>query len=76
MGWQPIETAPDEGEWLLVYASQAMTGVGPVGIAEEDRIRTAKLSADGRWWTGDEYDSDHLLPSHWMRRPTPPEAKP
>ena len=59
--WQPIETAPEEGEWALVYAD------GAVNCAY---VRRDYLPDD---WTMP--DCPNVQPesvTHWMPLPEPP----
>lgn len=61
MNWQPIETAPKDGEYILVYAG---------------RVTVAWFS-DGEWLDGmnhDGYEHETHSPTHWMPLPPPPEA--
>ncbi len=73
--WQPIETAPKDGQHVLL----AITEDGPPGLGyvsegyyEEDGDR-GWYSANTHWT--DSYDGS-LFPSHWMPLPKPPEAAP
>lgn len=63
MEWQPIETAPKDGE-LLVYWVCRETGEGFRAVA-----------AWSQWgWIS---DGDGLIyPTHWMPLPAPPKAAP
>jgi hypothetical protein len=67
--WQPIETAPMDGEWMLL--------AGESGYVHRPYFATA-----GRWdaykqrWEGTESNplSDYgIVPTHWMPLPAPPK---
>lgn len=72
--WQPIETAPKNGEWVLLYgfepqdtSSEHEGGWGPCVVGRSD--------GDEGWDVGI-YDSFCELavyrPTHWMPLPAPP----
>jgi hypothetical protein len=54
--WQPIETAPKDGTWLLLLMSDSSVPV--VG------------SFWGRWYYADDFELDNV--THWMPLPDPP----
>jgi hypothetical protein len=58
--WLPIETAPDNGEIILVYGG-AFTSPSTV-------------SADGKWWKLRIREGSKTQPTHWMPLPPPPLA--
>ena len=61
--WQPIETAPKDGERVLLHSPTTHTYSGIVGIWD---------TLDERWA---EWDSWHpCYPTHWMPLPAPPVA--
>lgn len=65
-GWQPIETAPKGGKWMLLW----WPGVTDVPFAGYE--------VNGRWYgapTGDTWDRENQ-PTHWMHLPEPPKAIP
>jgi hypothetical protein len=68
MGWQPIETAPRGGVWILVF--------GPDGV---DKARFCEWTFEAFWerkYTA-EYDNELSIvsdPSHWMPLPPPPKG--
>jgi len=63
-GWKPIETAPEEGEWALVFADGAMNCAWVrAGRFPEDLVQAHS-------WNIQPHDV-----SHWMPLPTPPEGK-
>ena len=64
MQWQPIETAPKDGTWIMIcrpttYASK----LGCALVYWDDHFAC--------WHDGD-YHSDHYAPTHWMPLPEPP----
>ncbi len=76
--WQPIETAPKDGAWVLVY------GRGPDDEAKGER-RTAVaqftnylngITREEFWWQFAWYDGGYYggfdEPTHWMPLPAPP----
>lgn len=62
--WQPIETAPNDGQEVLVFDPN--WGTAAVAFREE---------ATGFPWAivGGKDDSRPLEPTHWMPLPAPPE---
>ena len=68
--WQPIETAPKDGRYVLCFAR----GKHDAGSqnAREDQWRVDHFSRRGVWW--------RMLPetpyTHWQPLPPPPEASP
>lgn len=69
--WQPIETAPKDGTWILgvrQYKQQS-------GKPDVWTIPTSLLWHDGRWCQGCDCDWDfkqEVKPTHWMPLPQPP----
>ena len=66
-GWQPIETAPKDGTWiLLLHENHSTPTVG----------RWIDTPTVGRWIDGGWFSDDGLKwPStHWMPLPPPPSA--
>lgn len=59
--WQPIETAPKDGEMVLLFVPLKHNGKFHMGAYRFD---------NGHWWT----DSHTFVsnPSHWMPLPKPP----
>ena len=82
-GWQPIDTAPRDGTWIL------LTG-GRCGdeSAYPDTLRTVSAQWTNelngeinkkleRWqfaWNDGGYDGEYSDPTHWMPLPEPPMA--
>lgn len=57
--WQPIETAPSDGRYILVWGGRFET---------VDRVQ-----ADGGYWRHQK-DKLKSIPTHWMPLPEPPGA--
>lgn len=79
MSWQPIETAPPDDNYVLVYGITA----GEIsGIDDEPRVAIAGKTfsgdyyAEGFHWIvqdGDAY-AVWCKPTHWMPLPAAPES--
>ncbi len=74
--WQPIETAPKDGRWVLVYGGKSVHDPQDGSRAFEckcDTVIQAFQNLSGEWegmadgWT--------YRPTHWMPLPPPPEEK-
>lgn len=83
MNWQPIETAPKDGTWVLLcggetteddYLGDGVLIKRPV-VAFWDN--EGGLLDDGAWyfcyWDGDWRDG-YDNPTHWMPLPEPPQS--
>ena len=78
MEWQPIETAPKDGTWVLCY------GLAHDEDASEPRIFTAVWTnwRNGKklknwWWQFAWFDGGYYgecEPTHWMPIPAPPQV--
>ena len=76
-GWQPIETAPKDGAWILL---RGKTGyVNRPYRVHVGQWRTRACGADGRssvgWWEVSEsgnFTDDGEPATHWMPLPAPP----
>lgn len=55
-GWQPIETAPDEGEVIAFHPKRGVV----------------VTQADGRWWRLCRGPKDIRSVTHWQPLPPPP----
>jgi hypothetical protein len=76
--WQPIETAPRDGTWVLVFGH---TKAGPRSTVARYMIEPNL----GEHWeiavVGREHPSCnvihhcHVHPTHWMRLPKPPKVR-
>ncbi len=60
-GWRPIDTAPKDGTWVLVYLEDSSLGVH-VYPASFGRIAMI----------GHSFAFDMPKPTHWMPLPQPP----
>lgn len=67
MGWQPIETAPKDGTWILGYESRI--GMNTKYVPHEV-IRWIAFSE--KWRNSADQLSE---PTHWMPLPAPPAVK-
>ena len=63
--WQPIETAPADGTYLLVYSDYDVPWKGD----GEENPHIAQ-HYEGRWRI--QLDGQTIQPTHWMRLPDPP----
>ena len=62
MEWQPIETAPKDGTWVLVCQGQ------------NNIIRSAKWSIDYDHWEVSSGAMSYIAGvTHWMPLPEPPQ---
>jgi len=65
--WQPINTAPKDGTWVLTFSA-------PWAVAP------AVLRWHGDRWWDDEVERPGVIeawwPTHWMPLPNPPEITP
>lgn len=59
--WQPIDTAPKDKTWVLVYSEDGYMDVA---------------YSDGLSWNNEGYGptGGQVWPTHWMPLPLPPEA--
>lgn len=62
MEWQPIETAPKDGTWVLLSSAGWTHGQWEI----------AQWSAYAECWQT--YDTAILGATHWMPLPAPPQA--
>jgi hypothetical protein len=75
--WQPIETAPTDGRWLMLFVPDEIPEqvVGYWGWT--DLPKDHEDFWEG-WLYADEILSNHVpegpAPTHWMPLPEPPEA--
>lgn len=60
MEWQPIETAPDDGVFLLTDGTRRYTGFRDSGLSSY------------RFFSLDEVGDVAHWPTHWMPLPDPP----
>lgn len=67
--WQPIETAPKDGTWMIIFVADSPLYANPFMARWDKR-------PGGGWWAGfDGYGEDDLVraPTHWMPLPEPPK---
>jgi hypothetical protein len=68
MEWQPIESAPRDETWLLLY-----WGDEQPWQVEANGMALGFWSIEGADWFDSEAASNPLLaPTHWMPLPAPP----
>ena len=63
-GWQPIETAPKDGTWIMVYWPTMGIGQYPFVVFWDEGWQPARYS---------DRDYGEAFPTHWM--PLPPAPK-
>ena len=76
--WQPIETAPKDGRFILIHVPQGLeTGAVTIGAYWKEEDRKAGRFMRGHWdgWLGmdDDVASSWCEPTHWMPLPEPPK---
>lgn len=84
--WQPIETAPRDGSFIMLFVPRGQLETGPVTIGgywkAEDRQENGRFKK-GEWtladfcgWLGADadYGASFCHPTHWMPLPAPPDA--
>jgi hypothetical protein len=79
MEWKPIETAPKDGTWILVY------GEGTEDEGEKRSVAVAQYTnylncetTDWHWqfaWYDGGYYGKFENPTHWMPLPEPPNKE-
>lgn len=72
--WQPIESAPETGETILVYRPDA--GVFTAHYVEEDAHLSSAMNppeGDCHWFTTGGEDLTDDMPTHWRPLPKPPQ---
>ena len=74
--WQPIETAPKDGSYILIAGEGRVT----IGFYHEDKGKTLIADAKPYWqdydrsyWDRFETDDSWFAPTHWMPLPEPPQ---
>lgn len=75
MEWQPIESAPKDGTWILTIISGLWAGGTPYLPAV---VRWEKRYGEG-WLSVEQEDNGEgpmheFMPTHWMPLPAPPTA--
>jgi hypothetical protein len=75
--WQPIETAPKDGTYILLFVRTSWGGPEIHKACWEDNTYDVKCEA---WCIANSTDRDYNTsdevecPTHWMPLPAPPEA--
>lgn len=71
MDWQPIETAPKDGEPIQIFVPH-----GFIGSLWDQRILQATWYSNHQKWValGQDTKLEHK-PTHWMPLPEPPQDK-
>jgi hypothetical protein len=74
--WQPIETAPRDGTWIIVAGTSKVDPDYNVLFSEygDDAVGMSIAKWDARQWRDqwdDYYGPD--CPTHWMPLPEPPK---
>jgi hypothetical protein len=80
-GWQPIETAPRDGRFVMLHVPEGQLESGTVTIGaywkSDERAENGRF-LKGNWdgWLGMDVDiaSSWCDPTDWMPLPEPPEA--
>lgn len=77
--WQPIETAPKDGTWLLGLDAESKESGIIRWSSKEDYIKRSKEEGTANWkynahegWQCYEYDSAYDSPTHWLALPKLP----
>lgn len=65
MEWQPIETAPMDGSWILGFVSNANLPA-VIGWVNTEWVGWSPIAAS-------EIDSSVWMITHWMPLPDPPQ---
>ena len=60
--WQPIETAPKDGTWIMTYCPALSVASYPTVVFWDDG------------WVPPGNDLSEVEPTHWMPLPAPPDA--
>lgn len=77
MDWQPIDTAPKDGRWVLVFAP----GFNTPQVARYAKTQTYEHGQLERNDEGWQLDQDSFFrpkqppPTHWMALPEPPNGR-
>lgn len=82
--WQPIDTAPKDGTWILLLHGETIPGVPLVevasfaGGASAEELGYREFAKYGAWMIWNASDNWYLVdvaePTHWMPLPPPPRA--
>lgn len=82
--WQPIDTAPKDGSWILLLHGETIPGVPLVEVASfgdglsAEELGYREFAKYGAWVIWNASDNWYLVdvaePTHWMPLPPPPRA--
>lgn len=71
--WQPIETAPRDGRWVLIGAAGMIRGAGWVDVPSSPLLPNGIHGWSAGWMIVGE--DRNFEPTHWMPLPLPPVAR-
>ncbi len=69
--WQPIETAPKDGQQLMLHLQNGDIIIASSDIANAAVVQRKEMYIQFRVWPDAGY-----LPTHWMPLPPPPQEQP
>lgn len=72
--WLPIESAPKDGTFIILYASHNEPPVS-IGYYEDDGELWAGAASQVWWMVEADIMPSACRPTHWMPLPKPPEAQ-
>jgi len=77
MNWQPIETAPKDGTWVLLcfkYWGEPPHSLTPIIMMGAVEQHAEGVLIERNWWAGPAVfvPSNWPQPTHWMPLPQPP----
>ena len=64
-GWQPIETAPKGGTYILLFGMHTRSALSVMIVARWD---------GDTWQSSDDGYGAYIEPTHWMPLPEPPKT--
>jgi len=68
--WKPIDTAPKNGDWIILYyPSYISEKVTPARFVDDPAVGYIWEGVDGY-----SYPNGEDSPTHWMPLPEPPEV--
>ena len=70
MTWQPIETAPKDGQPILLSRPMA-----PLGDDDYAVFICVAYESNGHWFRDKDSELVSFTPTHWMPLPDPPKAE-
>jgi hypothetical protein len=68
--WQPISTAPKDGQTIVLFGEGLVTVGGWVSAADQGAEPSEEYSIAADWWS---LDLRNNAPTHWMPLPDPPQ---